>query len=122
LPCKGFGPDRRLRRPAEFQRVYRRGIKFITPVLVFFLHTGEGDQARLGLSVSRKVGKAVKRNRIKRLTREAFRLSWGEQRVDMVVSPRRGAAQQPLSAYRRCFDLLAGQLRKGILKQEGKEP
>jgi len=102
--------------------VYRRGVKFITPVLIFFLLTGEGERSRLGLSVSRKVGKAVRRNRIKRLTREAFRQTFADERVDLVVSPRKGAAQQPFSAYRRCFELLAGQLRKGILQQERKEP
>ena len=67
-----FPRPRRLRRPAQFERVYdggyavRRG-----PLLV---HAMPGDECtRLGLSVSRKVGNAVVRNRIKRRLRASFR-------------------------------------------------
>jgi ribonuclease P protein component len=40
---------------------------------VFVLHRGDGGAARLGITVTRKVGNAVRRNRIKRLVREWFR-------------------------------------------------
>ena len=63
----------RLSRAAEFERVYRQGRsqgnRFV--VLYSFPRGGE-EPPRLGVSVSRKVGGAVDRNRVKRLLREAF--------------------------------------------------
>jgi len=65
----------RLSRSADFDRVIRRGSSHASRefVLYVFPRAEEGDP-RLGLSVSRKVGGAVQRNRVKRLLREAFAL------------------------------------------------
>lgn len=90
----------RLRRRSEFLRVQQRGRRVHTPHFVVLLcPRGEGP-AHLGVTVSRKVGGAVLRNRVKRLVREVFRRS----RVgfpaghDVVVVAKVGAADLSLAA------------------------
>ncbi len=66
---------RRLSRSGEFDRVYRDGSSHATRYLVLYTfprRDEEREDVRLGVSVSRKVGGAVERNKVKRALREAF--------------------------------------------------
>lgn len=87
-----FRPEYRLRRGRDYQRVYRRRAAVSDTLLLVHACENELGHARLGLSVSRKVGNAVVRNRWKRLVREVFRLHRARlpAAVDLVVSPRAG--------------------------------
>jgi ribonuclease P protein component len=66
---------RRLSRSGEFDRVYRDGSSHATRYLVLYTFPRsdeQRDEIRLGVSVNRRVGGAVERNRVKRVLREAF--------------------------------------------------
>ena len=63
-----------LRDPSEFQYVYRQGKRYDGRFITVFVINNEGLHHRLGVTASKKaIGKAVHRNRAKRLIREAFR-------------------------------------------------
>ncbi len=69
-----FGRSRRLSRRREFRAVYDSGVRAPAGPLVVWARPNGLVSCRLGLAVSRRVGKAVLRSRIKRLLRESFRL------------------------------------------------
>ena len=86
-----FRPAEHLRRPTDFRRVYDRRRSVSDSWLIVYACENGLPHLRLGLSVSRKVGGAVQRNRLRRLYREAFRLTRHEMPtgLDLVLIPRR---------------------------------
>lgn len=91
VPAFAFPPTHRLKTPAQFQAVYNRKHSAADGLLVVYTLANGLDRARLGVSVSKKVGNAVARNRYKRLFREAFRLTQAElPRGDLIMIPRAG--------------------------------
>src|SRR5687768_18106974 len=89
---------RRLSRSGEFERVYREGRSHASRHLVVYAFPrtdGDDAEPRLGVSVGRKLGGAVERNRIKRLLREAFWASADELEPghDFVIVARPAAGE-----------------------------
>ena len=57
----------------EFRRIYSRGASFVSPYFVLYVLGGRQETVKMGITVSKKIGNAVERNRSRRVIREAFR-------------------------------------------------
>ena len=75
IPGNTFPRELRLTQKADYDRVFRDGRHCRNGLFLLICAANGLDRSRMGLVVSRKFGGAVKRNRLKRLCREAFRLS-----------------------------------------------
>jgi ribonuclease P protein component len=120
----GARKRRRLSRSGEFDRVYREGSSHANRFLVVYSFPRSEDsdaELRLGVSVGRKVGGAVQRNRVKRALREAF---WGLEgelpqghdfvlvaRPEIVALLDRDGADGVRGALREAVDAAAGRDR-----------
>lgn len=107
-----------MRRSSDFSRCYRRGGKRHGALASIHFHPSDEASARLGITASRKVGKAVDRHRVKRRVREIFRC-WERRAalpgVDLVVHLRPAAARADFAALRDELETLlsrvAGEVR-----------
>jgi len=117
-----FRPAEHLRRPADFRRTYDRRRSAADSWLIVYGCENGLPHLRLGLSVSRKVGKAHVRNRLRRLYREAFRLTRHEMPtgLDLVLIPRR-PDEPTLEALKRSLPRLVRQVARKI-GQDGPRP
>ena len=84
-----FTKAQHLRAKSDFERVYALKNKAADGVLLVFAARNAGPVTRIGLSVSKKHGGAIVRNRLKRLLREAFRLMQHQipASLDLIVIP-----------------------------------
>jgi len=92
----------RIRKRSEYQRIYAKGQKIPSKNLVLFYLVNGLERPRMGLTVSRRTGGAVQRNRTKRLLREWFRESREElPALDLVINAREGIHRMTLEALTR---------------------
>lgn len=118
-PSFRFPKSSRLLSKPEFDRVYQLRCKGSDGVLLVFAAKNNLGRTRIGLSVSRKVGPAVVRNRVKRLLREAFRQQQHlfPSGLDMIAVPL-GAEQAALPAYSKSLQRLSTKLARRIAERE----
>jgi ribonuclease P protein component len=96
-----------LRTPREFRRVYEEGRRYAADLLILYRRPAAGV-TRVGLSVGRRVGTAVARNRVRRRLREVLRripLATGQE---VVVAARPQAEAAPFGALRSELERLLG--------------
>lgn len=112
----------RLRRAADFQRVRAVRRSWGHPLLVLYVAPNDGQTTRLGISVGRRVGNAVVRNRVKRRVREAVRHRYADLAPghDLVFIARAPAATAAWPALRDAAEDLLRRAR--VLPAAGQVP
>ena len=110
----GFHRRERVRRRAEYQRIYDQGVKLHGRLFTLFRFANGLDIGRLGIAATRKLGGAVARNRAKRLIREVFRRNKLAPGFDIVIVPRRELLDASLVALESEFrHMLERSARRG---------
>lgn len=115
----------RLRKNEEFQTVFKKGKSVANRQFVIYSLPKEGqDSFRVGVSVSKKMGNAVVRNRLRRLIKESIRLRADEVKsnVDFIVICRLPAVELEFDAFQGSLYhcMRKAKLFSSIHKEEGK--
>lgn len=110
LPKNGI-----LRKNKNFQAVYRAGKSYANRQLVLYVLPGKTGERRVGFAAGKRLGKAVVRNRVKRLLREAYRLNQHRlsSGVDLILVGRQPIIAERLPAVVAAFLQICG--RAGIV-------
>ena len=97
---------KRLAKRAEFLRVYEKGQKIVSRYVVLFFAANGLPHSRIGITATKKLGKANIRNRLKRWTREVYRrqrepIGIDQRSLDVVVNVKPNAADASFDDYSR---------------------
>jgi ribonuclease P protein component len=109
----GFYPTEHVRKRADFELIYKTGLKRSGRLMTMFTRDREAETPRLGIAATRKMGPAVERNRAKRLVRELFRHHKPAGGVDVVVVPRREMLDAPYARLEAEFCALLSPSTRG---------
>jgi ribonuclease P protein component len=111
LRSEALPKERRLAKRREFVRVYETGRKHFSRYTVLFFAANGLSHSRIGITATKKLGKANVRNRLKRWTREVYRrqrepLGLDARTIDIVVNVKQNAAASSFEDFSR--DLVRG--------------
>ena len=115
-----MNPGTSIKRSSDFRRIYAKGKSAVSPCVVVYCRKNRLGTNRVGFTVSKKLGKAVVRNRVRRRLREIIRLNSDrlEQGYDLILVARTRAVE---AEYRRLErDLLGCCERLRLMKKDVK--
>ena len=118
-----FTKKERLQKRKEFQRVFDKGKVFSNDQTTIYALLNDDSVSRLGLVVGRKFGNAPRRNRFKRIFREAYRLNKGllENGTDLIIIPRSGLTDLSLTAIEDKFKKVLAQINDELAPSSSNE-
>ena len=101
----GLPRSRVLKKKKDFQAVYSRGKSYANRFLVLYVFRSNGFQGKVGFAAGKKLGNAVKRNRIKRLLRESYRMHQSEieEGVSLLLVGRKAALAVKCQELEKAF-------------------
>lgn len=105
-----------LKKNKDFRRIYVKGNSFVSPFVVTYIHKNRSSENRLGITTSKKIGNAVKRNRARRVIRQAYNelLPNLNNGYDFVFVAR---GKTPFVKSTDILNVISSQLKKaGVLK------
>jgi len=113
-----FTKKERLLKRKEFQKVFDEGKVFSNDQVTVYALLNDDPVSRLGLVVGRKFGNSPKRNRFKRIFREAYRLNKNilSMGVDIIIIPRSGLTDLSLKAIEDKFKKILSQINEQLRK------
>ncbi|MGV8153686.1 MAG: ribonuclease P protein component [Alkaliphilus sp.] len=86
-----------IRKNKEYREVYKHGKSMANRLLIIYFKKNNSEENRIGFTVSKKVGKSVVRNRVRRLLKESYRLNFEkiEKGYDIVFIARKNVKESP---------------------------
>ena len=111
-----------IKKDSDFRKVYQRGKSLADRNLVLYTMKNKSDKSRIGISISKKVGKAHERNRIRRCIKEAYRLNIDDKVLggyDLVFIARINAADKDYKELERSLKYICK--KANIIKKDGKK-
>ncbi|MBI3600107.1 MAG: ribonuclease P protein component [Nitrospinae bacterium] len=105
MGSESFGKNERLLKRWQYKEVYDKGWRVNKGVFVIYGLKNEQGYTRIGISVPKRVGTAVKRNRVKRLVREVFRKIKDKftEPHDIVIAAKKGAEELSYKDVEKIF-------------------
>lgn len=111
-----------IKKDSDFRKVYQRGKSLADRNLVIYTMKNKSYKSRIGISISKKVGKAHERNRIRRCIKEAYRLNIDDKVLggyDLVFIARINAADKDYKELERSLKYICK--KANIIKKDGKK-
>lgn len=103
-----------IKKNVDYRKVYNSGISLVNRYMVIFAHKNTQNNKRFGFSVSKKIGKAVKRNYIRRRLKEICRLNekWFKNDYDYIIIARKGIDKVSYKSLLGDVEKLANRINK----------